>query len=89
LPLQQQQQRRGQLRGLGVTRQFLAEPQPQPAKAGAVFTGKQQAQGPTDQQDQVQAEQAAQGPEHIHRGQAIAQRGERQTGAADDGDRRQ
>ena len=89
LPLQQQQQRRGQLCGLGITRQFLAEPQPQPPEAGAVFAGKQQAQGPTDQQDKIQAEQAAQGPEHIHRGQAIAQRGERQTGAADDGDHRQ
>ncbi|CRM08720.1 hypothetical protein [Pseudomonas sp. 44 R 15] len=54
-----------------------------------MFAGKHQAQGPAEQQDQVQAEQAAQGPEHIHWGQAIAQGGKRQAGAAENRDDRQ
>ncbi|MCY1365738.1 hypothetical protein D9M69_526000 [compost metagenome] len=48
-----------------------------------MFSGKRQAQGPTQQQDQVEPEQAAQGPEHIHRVQAIAHCGKGQAGAAD------
>lgn len=54
-----------------------------------MFAGKQQAQGPAQQQDQVQAQQAAQGPEHIDRGLAVAQGGEGQAGAADDGQHHQ
>ncbi|MNF82041.1 hypothetical protein D3C84_643350 [compost metagenome] len=48
-----------------------------------MFAGKHQPQGPTQQQDQIEPEQAAQGPEHIHRVQAVAHSREGQAGAAD------
>ncbi|MCY1174070.1 hypothetical protein D9M73_142560 [compost metagenome] len=81
--MQQQQQGRRQLRGLGVPGEFFAEPQPQAPEAGAVLAGEHQAEGPAQQQDQVEPEQAAQRPEHIHRVQAIAHCGKGQAGAAD------
>ncbi|MNZ82667.1 hypothetical protein D3C78_1013710 [compost metagenome] len=48
-----------------------------------MFAGKHQAQGPAQQQDQIEPEQAAQGPEHIHRVQAVAHCSKGQAGAAD------
>ena len=83
--LQHQDQGRGQLRGFGVAGELFAEPQPQAPEAGAMFAGKHQAQRPAQQQDQVQSEQTAQGPEHIDRHLAVTQGGKRQTGATDHG----
>ncbi len=81
--MQQQQQGRRQLRGLGIAGEFLAEPQPQAAQAGAVLAGEQQACQPAQQQDQVDSQQAAQGPEHVHRLLGAAQGAEGQAGTAD------
>ena len=46
-----------------------------------MFAGKQQAQGPAYEQDQVQAEQAAQRPEHIHRALPVTEGGQPQARA--------
>ena len=53
-----------------------------------MFAGEHQAQGPAQQQDQVEPEQTAQRPEHIHRVQAVAHGGKGQAGAADHGQHR-
>ena len=50
-----------------------------------MLTGKQQAQCPAQQQDQVEPQQAAQRPEHIDRGLPVAKGGECQPGATDHG----
>ena len=47
------------------------------------------AHGPAQQQQQVDPEQAAHGPEHIHRSLAVAQRGKGQTGTAQHSHRQQ
>jgi hypothetical protein len=74
-----------QLHGFGVAGEFFTEPQPQASQRCAVLAGKHQAQGPAQQQNQVQPEQTAQGPEHIHRRLSVAQGGKRQPGTADHG----
>ncbi|MNF84638.1 hypothetical protein D3C84_670090 [compost metagenome] len=48
-----------------------------------MFAGKHQAQGPTQQQDQIESEQTAQGPEHIYWVQAVTHCSKGQAGAAD------
>jgi len=85
--LQQQQQGRRQLRGFGVAGEFFAEPQPQAPKGGAVFASENQAQRPTQQQNQIDPEQTAQRPEDIHR--RLAKCGESQAGAAEHGENHQ
>ncbi|MNG20844.1 hypothetical protein D3C84_1051360 [compost metagenome] len=87
--MQQQQQGRCQLGGLGVAGEFFAEPQPQASQRGTLLASKHQAQGPADEQDQVQPQQTAQGPEDIDRRLPVAECGKAQAGAADDGEQRQ
>src|SRR5690606_7099111 len=88
LAVQQEQQRRPQLRGLGVAGQLLAQP-PQAAQGAAGVTGEQEAAQPAQQGEQVQAEQAAQRPEHVDRALAVAEGGEGQAGAAEQGQQEQ
>src|SRR5690606_30281468 len=72
--LQHRQQGRRQLHGAGIAGELLAEPEPQPAQRAAAVAGQKEAQQPAEQCQQIQSQQAAQGPEHVDRPLAIAQR---------------
>ncbi|MCY1440422.1 hypothetical protein D9M71_566970 [compost metagenome] len=85
LALQQHQQRWRQVRGLGVTGEAFAQPQPKAAQPGALLASHGKADGPAQQHQQVQPEQAAQGPEHIHWALPVAQGGQCQACAAEHG----
>src|SRR5690606_22273275 len=72
--LQDRQQRRRQLGGTGIARQFFAQPQPKPPQRTAGIACEEKAQQPADQSQQIQPEQAAQRPEPVDRPLAVAQR---------------
>lgn len=77
------------MRGAGIARQLAAEPQPEPAERARGLAAGEQAEGPAEQGQQVQAEEAGQRPEHVDRALAIAERGEGQSGAAGQGQHQQ
>src|SRR5690606_34559193 len=85
LALQHQQQGGGQLYGTGIAGQLFTQPQPEPAEGAGVVATKQQAEQPGHEQQQVEPEQAAQGPEHVDRLLAVAEGGQCQPGAAEQG----